>query len=141
VNVGFSHRTLAGIMATKDQQRQFDELLTKALVTACVPFASVDNTYLHEALGVVGLTVPSRRQVSESLLDKIAEQTEFFSMDEIQAMDLPAGASDGWRKKSCQGGQGLMNCTVMDHSSAQFCLQACYYSFTSLLRLDFQRLL
>jgi hypothetical protein len=124
VNVGPSQRTLAGIMATKDQQRQFDELLTKALVSPCVPlnFAFVENKYLNEAMAVVGLTVPSRRQVSGPLFDRIAEQTESFSMDTIQAMDYPAGASDGWRKKACQGVQGLMNFTVMNHQSAHFCL-------------------
>jgi hypothetical protein len=74
-----------------------------------LPFAFVENKYLNEALAVVGLTVPSSRQVSGPLLDRIAEQTDSFSMDKIQAMDYPAGASDGWRKKSCQGGQGLMN--------------------------------
>jgi hypothetical protein len=32
---------------------------------------------------------------------------------QMAAMDYPAGASDGWRKKYCESGAGLMNFTVM----------------------------
>lgn len=91
--------------------------MAKALVSACVPFAFIENEFLKKACRVVGLTAPSRRRIAGPLLDKIAAETETLSAVKIQNMLFPAGASDGWRKKTCQGGQGLMNFTIMDDNS------------------------
>jgi hypothetical protein len=116
--VGKKQQTLHGTVATASQQKQCDLLMTKALVSSCVPFAFLENEYLQQACSVVRLTAPSRKQASGALLDKIAEETDSWSMEKIKNMQYPAGASDGWRKKTCQGGQGLMNFTILDNSSA-----------------------
>jgi hypothetical protein len=115
--------TLHGVFATADQQKQVDLCLTKALVSGCVPFAFVENTHLQEALAVVGLKAPTRKQVAGRLLDEIAAETEAFSLDKVAAMEHPVGASDGWRKKYCQGGEGMQNFTVMgDRGSLLSCI-------------------
>jgi hypothetical protein len=98
--------------ASKDQQEAFVDNLVKAMATGCIPFTFVENEYLRRDASSVGAKVPSRKEVAGTLLDRIFEETVLFSEDRVSSMDHPAGASDGWRKKFCEQGAGLMNFTV-----------------------------
>jgi hypothetical protein len=98
--------------ASKNQQEAFIDNLVKAMATSCIPFTFIENEYLRRAAASVGVQLPSRRIVSGTLLDRIFEESVTFSTDRIASMEHPAGASDGWRKKCCEEGTGLMNFTV-----------------------------
>jgi hypothetical protein len=51
-------------------------------------------------------------------LDELTEESKMFSKLSVALMDFPHGASDGWRKKYCNQGAGLMNSAVMGNSGA-----------------------
>jgi hypothetical protein len=60
------------------------------------------------------------------MLDELDADNVATLQESIQAMDYPAGSSDGWRKKSCMSGAGLMNFTVMGNSGAWLPPQMAY---------------
>lgn len=104
--------------ASEQQQTAFIDSLVKAMATGCIPFNFMENQYLKDAAACVGVTLPSRKVVAGPLLDKIFEETQTFSTELVAGMDYPAGSSDGWRKKYCEGGAGLMNFVVLGDQGA-----------------------
>jgi hypothetical protein len=58
----------------------------------------------------------TRKKVSGKMLDDLDADNIALLQESIQTMDYPAGSSDGWRKKNCMKGAGLMNMTVMGNS-------------------------
>jgi hypothetical protein len=102
---------LQNFMMTPDQIFQFCRLFVKGMVTACVPFTFVMNSFIQEALGMLGVKL-NRKDVAGPLLDAICKEQEGWDRSMIADLDYPFGASDGWRKKSCLQGAGLTNFTV-----------------------------
>jgi hypothetical protein len=99
--------------AAKNQSEEFNKELLKAIVTGGVSFAFVENEHLRKAAKIVGVDLPSRKQLSGGMLDALFEDTQLVTRASISNMEFPAGASDGWRKKYAQQGDSLMNFTVM----------------------------
>jgi hypothetical protein len=111
----FADRT-TGIQAfgcTHDQEQAFKQLFMKALVTSCISFNFVENGYLVKAFKVLGMSGLTRKEVSGPLLDQLAEENAELASASLAEADFIAGSSDGWRKKTCEGGSGLMDFTVM----------------------------
>jgi hypothetical protein len=98
---------------TKEQEQQFKMYLVKAMITSCIAFNFADNEYLAKALGVLGMSPLTRKKVAGPYLDQIAAGEQDWSSKAIESMEYPPGASDGWRKKYCVSGAGLMNFEVM----------------------------
>jgi hypothetical protein len=73
----------------------------------------VENGYLRKAFLALGISAMSRKEVSGKRLQQLSQQGQSNMRAQIAAMDFPAGASDGWRKKYCESGAGLINFTVM----------------------------
>jgi hypothetical protein len=46
----------------------------------------LENEYLQQACSVIVLTSPSRKQALGALLDKIAQETDSWSMEKIENM-------------------------------------------------------
>jgi hypothetical protein len=86
------------------------------MVTSFIAFNFVENGYLEQAFAALGVKPLTRYQISVPMLDNLASQDKTAMMETIASMDFPAGSSDGWRKKSCQDGAGLMNTTVLGDS-------------------------
>jgi hypothetical protein len=102
---------LRSFMMTPDQIFQWCTLFVKGMVTACVPFTFVMNTHIQSALGMLGIKL-NRKDVAGPLLDAICEEQKDWDRSMVADLDYPFGASDGWRKKTCLQGAGLMNFTV-----------------------------
>jgi hypothetical protein len=83
------------------------------MVASCIAFNFVENGYLRKAFSALGMSAMSRKEVSGKRLQQLSQQGQSNMRAQIASMDFPAGASDGWRKKCCESGAGLMNFTVM----------------------------
>ena len=61
----------------------------------------------------------TRKQVAGLYLNEIDAGERSWSRKAIEGIDYPPGASDGWHKRYCVSGAGLMNFTVMGDSGAR----------------------
>lgn len=93
-------------------------LFFKAMVTGCISFNFVENDYFRQALASLGMPPLTRKQVAGQYLDALSQDDGAEMKESIAKMDYPAGSSDGWRKKYCASGAGLMNFTVMGDAGA-----------------------
>jgi hypothetical protein len=75
-------------------------------------------SYLKEAARALGVELPGRRALAGPILDRVFEESQCFTKESIGNMDYPCSASDGWRKKYCEGGASLVNFTVMGNEGA-----------------------
>jgi hypothetical protein len=105
---------------TKEQEEQFKMCLVKAMITSCIAFNFADNGYLAKALAILGMKPLTRKQVAGTYLDQLAAGEQEWSRTAIEGMEYPPGASDGWRKKYCISGAGLMNFTVMGDKGTMY---------------------
>jgi hypothetical protein len=113
-------RTLSGLVATPKQQLDFNLHLTRALITGCVPLNFIENEDLKNAARAVGVTLPSRKVLSTTILDKIFADVQLGTADKLTALSYVDASSDGWRKKYCEQGAGLMNFVALTASGALF---------------------
>lgn len=111
--------SMANFALPEQSAEQFRVNIVKALVTGNVPFAFVENSFFKAACGCVGVEPISRKQVAGPYLDAIFAEEQSFSRELLDEVDYLPGASDGWRKKYCADGAGLMNFTVMPESGVQ----------------------
>jgi hypothetical protein len=88
------------------------------MVSSCISFNFIENEHLGNAFAKLGMKPLTRKKVSGKMLDELDTDNIATLQESIQTMDYPAGSSDGWRKKSCMSGAGLMNFTVMGNSGA-----------------------
>jgi hypothetical protein len=119
---GFKRQAVTSSMvqftANAQQTEAFIDGLVKAMATSCIPFTFMENSYLKEAARALGVELPGRRALAGPILDKVFEESQCFTKESIGNMDHSCGASDGWRKKYCEGGASLMNFTVMGNEGA-----------------------
>jgi hypothetical protein len=111
------HETVQQFGSTWSQQGQFAELIFKAIVTSCIPFNFVENSYLQKAFSVFGMQGMTRKHVSGKKLDGLSANEEASMVAKLANEDYPAGSSDGWCKKFCADGAGLTDfCALEDFS-------------------------
>lgn len=92
-----------------------------ACITSCVPFTFFENEHLQAAAGVFGVTLPSRKVLSTTLLDSIFKEVQVASAQSLDSLPYIDASSDGWRKKHCESGAGLMNfCALTPNGSLLF---------------------
>jgi hypothetical protein len=119
---GFKRQAASSSMvqftASAQQKEAFIDGLVKAMATSCISFTFMENSYLKEAARALGVELPGRRALAGPILDRVFEESQCFTKESIGNMDYPCGASDGWRKKYCEGGASLMNFTVMGNEGA-----------------------
>jgi hypothetical protein len=89
------------------------------LVTSCVAFKYVENEYLHKAITVLEMSGLTRKDVSGRMLQDLSSEDKVDLQHAIKEMEFPAGSSDGWRKKHCLSGAGLMNFMVMGKQTGE----------------------
>jgi hypothetical protein len=109
--------TLQQFMMNPDQCHEFCKLIVKGMVTGCVPFAFAGNTFIQQALAMIGVSL-SAKDVAGRFLDEICAEQTGFDRAMLTSMNFVCGATDGWRKKSCLSGAGLMNFCVMGNQGA-----------------------
>lgn len=109
---------MAQFGCSPEQAEEYKVNMVKALVTGCVPFAFVENAFFKQAMLTVGVQPPSKKQVAGSYLDRIFEAEQELSLDTIANCEYLCCSSDGWRRKYCADGAGLMNFTVLPGSGA-----------------------
>jgi hypothetical protein len=83
------------------------------MVTSCIAFNFVENEYLRKAFASLGMAPMTQKEVSGRRLRDLTAKDKLDMRKQIDSMDYPVGSSDGWRKKYCESGAGLMNFTVM----------------------------
>lgn len=83
--------------------------MAMACITSCVPFNFFENQYLQAAAQDVGVKLASRKVLSTTLLDDIFADVELGTAEALASLVYIDGSSDGWRKKACEQGAGLMN--------------------------------
>jgi hypothetical protein len=113
---GYKRPAVQALGVTRSQEREFKDNFFKAMVTSCIAFNFVENEYLRKAFASLGMTAMSRQEVSGKRLKALTQRDQQDMRSQIDSMDYPAGSSDGWRKKYCEGGAGLMNFTVMGNT-------------------------
>jgi hypothetical protein len=87
------------------------------MVTSYIAFNFVENEYLRKAFASLGMTLMTRKEVSGRRLRDLTAKDKLNMRKQIDSTDCPVGSSDGWRKKYCESGAGLMNFTVMGNTS------------------------
>jgi hypothetical protein len=103
---------------TPGQDGAFKKEFVKAMVSSCISSNFVENQDLGNAFAKLGMKPLTRKKVSGKMLDELDVDNIALLQESIQNIDYPAGSSDGWRKKNCMSGAGLMNFTVMGNSGA-----------------------
>jgi hypothetical protein len=78
----------------------------------------MENSYSKEAAGSLGIELPGQRALASPILVRAFDEQCCFTNDSILNMDYPCCASDGWRKKCCEGEVSLRNFTVMGNEGA-----------------------
>lgn len=96
-------------MTTPQQNESFVRNLVMACITGCIPFTFVENPYLKEAAKVIGVTLPSRKQLSTTVLDNAFKDIKTADADLLAKLRYFDASSDGWRKKYCEQGVSLTN--------------------------------
>ena len=115
-----STNTMHTFAASAAQQKEFNRLLAKACITGCVPFNFMENEQLQAAAKVVGVKLPSRKTLAGPLLDSIFEEVQLGTVASMANMPYIDASSDGWRKKHCEQGAGLMNFVALGLEGALF---------------------
>jgi hypothetical protein len=105
--------SMAQFAANARQKEAVIDGLVKAKSALGIPLTFMENRYLKEAAGALGIELPGRQALARPIQDRVFDESCCFTKDSMLNMDLPCGASDGWRKKHCEGGASLMNFTVM----------------------------
>jgi hypothetical protein len=103
---------------TPGQEEAFKKEFVKAIVSSCISFNFVENEHHGNAFAKPCMKPLTRKKVSGKMLDELDPDNIATLQESIQTTDYPAGSSDGWQKKSCMSGAGLMNFTVMGNSGA-----------------------
>ena len=106
--------------ASPAQQASFNRNMAMACITGCVPFNFFSNIYLQAAAADVGVKLISRKVLSSTLLDSIFEEVELGTATSLASLQFIDGSSDGWRKKACDQGAGLMNFCALTLVGALF---------------------
>ena len=71
--------------ATHTQQKQFKEMVFKAMVTSCIPFDFVENSYIKKAFGVFGVSPLTRKQISGRMLDDLEADTQAATATDVRS--------------------------------------------------------
>jgi hypothetical protein len=121
VLAGRKRQAVQAFGVTAKQEEEFKENFFKAMVTSCVAFNFVENEYLRKAFASLGMAPMTRKEVSGRRLQDLTQKDRLDTRTLINSMDYPAGSSDGWRKKYCESGAGLMNFTVMGDTGNDLC--------------------
>jgi hypothetical protein len=98
-------------MMTSEQISQWCTLFVKGMDTSCIPFTFVMNTFIQSALAMLEIKL-NCSDAAGPLLDAICEEQKGRDHGMITELDYPFDASEGWRKKTCLQGAGLMDFTV-----------------------------
>jgi hypothetical protein len=109
---------MAQFAANAMEKDLFIDWLVKVMATSCIPFTFMENSYLREAAGALGVELPGRRALAGPILDRVFDESRCFTKNSISNMDFPCGASDGWRKKCCEGVASQMHFTVVGNEGA-----------------------
>ena len=115
-----SNASLDGFCATPEQQADFNRHMAMACITACVPFSFFANEHVLKAAAVFGAKLASPKVLSTTLLDSIFKEVQVATSTNLDALSYIDGSSDGWRKKSCLLGAGLMNFCALTVTGALF---------------------
>lgn len=86
-------------MTTPQQNESFVRSLVMACITGCIPFTFMENPHLKEAAKVIGVTLPSRKQLSTTVLDKAFKDIKTADQELLAKLRYFDASSDGWRKK------------------------------------------
>jgi hypothetical protein len=96
---GFKRQAVASSMAqcaaNAQQKEAFIDGLVKAMATSCIPFIFMENSYLKEAAGALGIELPGRRALAGPILDRVFDESRCFTRDSVLNMECSGGASDG----------------------------------------------
>lgn len=112
--------TLGQFVASPEQVAAFNRNMAMACITSCVPFNFFENKYLQAAAQGVGVKLCSRKVLATTLLDSIFDAVELGTVDSLAKLRYIDAASDGWRKKHCEMGAGLMNFCALRLTDALF---------------------
>lgn len=107
-------------MPRAPQADKFVECLVKAMVTGNVPFNFIENKHFIEACGCVGITLPTRRQLSNTLIPKLAQQANVSNKATLADALLVDASSDGWKSSNCENGAALNNIVALVFDRAYF---------------------
>lgn len=111
---------MVDFVATPEQQQQYVQHMAMAVVTGNVAFNFFENEHLAKAAKVFGVTLPSRRTLATTVLDRLCEGEQLGTSAKLAAFDFIDAASDGWRKKYCEQGAGLSNFCALGVAGAIF---------------------
>lgn len=105
-------------MTTPQQNESFVRSLVMACITGCIPFTFIENPHLIEAAKAIGVTLPSRKVLSTTVLDAAFKDIQTATDDQLSKLKYIDAASDGWRKKYCEQGAGLVNFCALTATGA-----------------------
>jgi hypothetical protein len=92
--------------------------MVMACITGCIPFSSIEDPHLVEAAKTIGVTLLSRRVLSTTGLNAPFKDVHTATEDLLRQLKYIDAASDGWRKKYCERGAGLVNFCALNTTGA-----------------------
>jgi hypothetical protein len=95
--------------ATAHQQQCFEKSIARFFFKNAIPLQLTDDPDLRAAVGHVGLVPPTRRALSNKLLEEEFNAVRAMDLDRLAQAKFIQISSDGWRRKAAVGGQPLIN--------------------------------
>lgn len=95
--------------ATADQQQAFEKDLARFFFKNGIPLQLVEHPDLRKAVAHVGLLPPSRKTLSNKLLDEEYNVVRAEDNARLALQRLIQFSSDGWRRRAAVGGKPLLN--------------------------------
>ena len=81
-------------LCSPEQAEVFKTNVVKAMITGCVPFSFVENTFFQDALQSVGVSPLTRREVGGCYLDRIFAAEQEMSSGALAECDYICTSSD-----------------------------------------------
>jgi hypothetical protein len=97
------------MVASAGQQQSFERCLARFFYKNAIPLQLTEDPDLKQAVAHVGLLPPSRRDLSNRLLDDEYNKVQAANNARLQAQPLVQLTSDGWRRKCAVRGVPLIN--------------------------------
>jgi hypothetical protein len=99
----------AGMVATQQQQQSFEKNLARFFYKNAIPLQLTEDPDLKAAVAHVGLLPPSRRDMSNRLLDQAYNEVQAADQAKLAAQRLLQLSTDGWRRRTAVRGVPLIN--------------------------------
>lgn len=100
---------IGGYRITADQENRATQCLARFFFKSSVALHLIEQPDLVEAFATLGVTLPGRKALSTTHLDREHARVSESVLAAVQALPLVQLATDGWKRRYAGGGTPLIN--------------------------------